>query len=273
MLEMLANVAGVLGGIAIIVTFIAWLRRVWKRRAKLDGPRSLLRGKKASTPIIHVNVSRKPWVADQDVATIISDALYSGRQNRSPACAVVISEVSSFERKLANLEKYSNLTEDQKRQHINLHDVISSLKKKQDFMQKGLDILLKPDVIRILDYPLTKDGWRDFIIGFFHLVEMGSSVDPGFKIDVWRTNPPKLSAPIRVTDEEMKEIMRNCEVSEPMDLSMGPWNFNANQLPPSVQISKSLPRILYEITSYYDKLAPNTIPNLFLMGEWNIGLG
>jgi hypothetical protein len=277
MLDVLANISGVIGGVATLTIFYKWIKqKLQKTGTKFwTLPHRWFAFSKNRTPHVNIAFFKNPMVSEDDVASIISDALYYGRQGQTPACLIMIKELPDCEHRLAKLNKSRKLTEEEKRLRIALHDTMTTLKRKQDLMQRAVNILFQPDVIRMLDTSyMTFEGWHSCLLGFFKIIKSSCMVEPRTtKIDVWREKAPKLSAPIWVTQEELHEIMKRCGVSSPQHLAMGPGSFTAMQLPSTVLTGKVVPSVLFEITNNTDKLDQQHIPSLFQIAEWDIGLG
>jgi len=118
--------------------------------------------------------------------------------------------------------------------------------------------------------------WAPYLLSVTDRVSVARAIIAGpqrasTKLDVWRTTPPQLSAPILLSSEEVSSVLTHLEFTTMDHLAIGAGWRAADDLPRSLILSKVMPSILAAIvegglTSEQDW--PSEL--LFLM-TWHIG--
>jgi hypothetical protein len=90
------------------------------------------------------------------------------------------------------------------------------------------------------------------------------------KLDVWRDSEPKICFGIYVSSDEAKLIEDKIEM--PINTLIGPGRLSADELPKEIIARHIVPRLLFEITRYKEKLMEHR-ESLFLLFNYHVGLG
>ncbi len=94
----------------------------------------------------------------------------------------------------------------------------------------------------------------------------------GTKLDVWRTAPPELSAPVYLSTEEVDAVLSNFGFKSMKYLAFGAGWRAADELPPDVIVKKVMPRILVEVQRQKVDLTEREC-GVLVLPAWHIGQG
>lgn len=95
----------------------------------------------------------------------------------------------------------------------------------------------------------------------------------GAKLDVWRTTPPRASAPIWLTPEEVDDVVESVGLKHWDHLRFGAVWRAADELPRSVIIEKVMPSILTQLARGEVTSEPDWTAGVLSLPSWHIGQG
>jgi hypothetical protein len=121
-------------------------------------------------------------------------------------------------------------------------------------------------------YLVKESDWRSAFKGIFTTFTQ-KNVAGLTKIDVWRTSPPKESAPIFVSKEELEDILTKRGFNDKRHLAFGAGWVAADELPSELIIAKVMPRILISLKAPWKKISLEQFDLALPISSWHIGLG
>lgn len=95
----------------------------------------------------------------------------------------------------------------------------------------------------------------------------------GAKLDVWRTTPPRVSAPIWLTSDEVHAVLDSVELGHWEHLRMGAGWRSADELPRSIIVEKVIPSILAELVRTEVISEEDWTAEVLFLRSWHIGQG
>ena len=178
-----------------------------------------------------------------------------------------------------NYEKLKELKEITKHPSRSNTDVVEIAEYCRNKEQKGKYI---SDVVQSLfsdsiqnfwgTYLVKESDWRSAFKGIFTTFSQ-KNVAGLTKIDVWRTTPPKESAPIFVNDEEIESILTKRGLSDKRHLAFGAGWVAADELPVDLIIEKVMPRILISLRAPWKRISLEQFELALPIYSWHVGLG
>lgn len=267
-----ADIATIIGGIAILVGFISWL---WRKRESLKIIlRNFFRGA-PSYIIVFLDSDYHLSMSDEDLKIITQEALFRAREGQDIMLRCEVPELETHRQKLKTLLKQTTMTPEELEVRNNLQFFLNKKDKRLRYLESIITNIVKESVNIFTPIEYGDDDWKDILKGLVNRVAgIGKRVE-GTKIDIWKDKPTSLTAPINVSDEEMKSILDAFNLSYPQQLAMGPGNYFAGDLPREIIINKAIPAIAMALNDE-DKLREagrNEIEQHYVPYGWYVGLG
>lgn len=122
-------------------------------------------------------------------------------------------------------------------------------------------------------YLHSEEDWRIVLDSVLAEFSIRGDVTGLIKIDVWQTIQPYESAPIFVTNKELKNILDARGLNNARDLAFGADWMAADELPLSIIQQKILPRILIALKAPWKNIPADQFQSSLGLYSWHIGLG
>lgn len=123
--------------------------------------------------------------------------------------------------------------------------------------------------------PQVEAAWATYLQGVPARVTVVRAILAGqegtcAKLDVWRTTPPRASAPIWLTPDEVHAVLESVKLTNWDQLRAGAWWRAADELPRSVIVEKVMPSILAELVRGDVPSEDDWAADVLFLPSWHI---
>ena len=207
-----------------------------------------------------------------DLSRLTRKLVFSLKKGQPMTVRVLYPELKEYDAYIDAHLKNPNSSDDSA---LQLLDYVLQQQKRAERIQVTIDLLFSPRVNKEWSYLLVSESdWQGVLAGVLSYFSTGGRIGKGLtKIDIWRTEEPKLSAPIFVTDEELNAILQVRGLSDVRQLAFGPGWVAADELPAAILVSKALPRILVSLAASTDEIRDEHFESALCILSWHVGLG
>lgn len=209
-----------------------------------------------------------------EFSRLTRNLVFSLKQGRPKTLRVVYPELKEFEVYVATHLKDAHSS---KNNAVEVVDFVSEKQKRGEFIRAAINLLFSPRVNKHWCALLVSESdWQNAFSSVLNWFSNGGRIaqPQGLtKIDIWRSEEPKLSAPIFVTDEELRAILQARGLSDARHLAFGPGWVAADELPAAILVNKALPRILVSLARERDEIPDEQLESALCIFSWHVGLG
>ena len=207
-----------------------------------------------------------------NLISLVQDIIFQSRTQNDINIKYFKSKNEDDIKELNTLQENDNLTIQEKEKRNLLLTITQSKYERLDHISQSTQLLFYGIT---KNYHFNKFGTNEAITTLKGLLDSYKNYQGRTKIDVWREKPFDLSAPIFITDKEIKLLELHPEIENIEKLMFN--GFYTYDLPSEIIMEKVLPaiakEILYQINKNKNKNKKDQILKEFSPLTWKIGLG
>lgn len=153
-------------------------------------------------------------------------------------------------------------------------DAVRAAQLKRDRQNKARQLRL---TLSAFFSPQIETAWSHYLEGSARVTVvraiLAGQKATSAKLDVWRTTPPRASAPIWLTPDEVHAVVDSVGLNHWDHLRMGAGWRAADELPHSVIVEKAIPSILAELVRTGVTSGEGWTADVLSLPSWHIGQG